>query len=380
METRGLNADNHGMRGDEPRQTTMYAAVSMEQMVERQLAADHPLREIKRFTDAVLRDLSPDFDSLYAAGGRPSVAPELLLRALLWQALHSVRSERQLVVEIQFNLLARWFVGLPLDHAAWDATTFSKNRKDQRLLVLSALFFERHLDFLRAANLLSSDHLSVDGTLLQAWASQKSLVPRADLDDDGKPPAPPKGGRNEWVDFKGTTRSNKTHVSATDKDARLASKGDTPRLSHELNVLAENRNNFVVGFSVDEWSGTSEREAAAALVRAEAAKGRCPKTLGGDKKYSDGDALVLELDAMGVHPHFSVRDDRPNALARIFHDEPGFPVSVRKRMRIEEQMSYVKTVANLRQVKVRLRARVAGVVAIALAAANITRRAGMVTC
>jgi transposase len=212
------------MRGTEQKQTSFTAFFSIEEMVSKRLDLEHPLRVIKAAADDILRRMSPDIDVLYAAGGRPSIPPELF----------SVRSERQLVERLEFDMLARWFVGLPLEHSAWDHSTFSANRTHLRLPLLMEMFFQAQLTFLREKNLLSSEHLTVDGTLIQAWASQKSIVKRSDLDSDGKPPAPPKGGRNPFVDFKGKKRTNATHVSATDPDARMASKGNGSKIAHEV--------------------------------------------------------------------------------------------------------------------------------------------------
>lgn len=362
------------MRGRERKQAVLFTATTVESHVERNLDANHPLRRIKARTDAVLATLNAEFDELYSSRGRPSIPPEQLLRALLWQALFSIRSERQLEDVLGFDLRCRWFVGLGIDDAAWDHSTFSKARESLLLERLAELFFARHLEFLRSENLLSDDHLSVDGTLLGAWASQKSLVRKEDLDKDGRPPSSG-GGRNGWVDFKGEKRSNATHVSATDPDARLASKGGATRLAHELDVLAENRNNFVVGLTVAPPNGTSERDAARTLVREQVAAGHTPKTVGADKGYSNGDGLVEQLFAMGVDSHFAVRDDRPNALARLFHDDPGYAISLRKRMRIEEVFAFLKTICGLAKVKVRGSMRVFGVCTLATAAYNLTRDA-----
>jgi hypothetical protein len=239
-------------------------------------------------------------------------------------------------------------------------------------------FFQAQLAFLREKGFLSSEHLSVDGSLIQAWASQKSMVKRSDLDSDGKPPAPPKGGRNPFVDFKGKKRSNATHVSTTDPDARMASKGNGTKIAHEISILAENRNNFVVGVEIRApASSKSERDAATKLVERQAREGRTPETVGADKAYADGDDLVLALDALGVHAHFSARDDRPEALARVFHDDPGFPVSITKRMRIEEVFGYVKTVAGLAQVKVRGHINVLAAATMALTAYNFAHFANV---
>lgn len=362
------------MRGDEPKQMTITTFISVEQMVAARLPANHPVRQIKQAADEILKQMSPRIDELYAAGGRPSVAPELMLRALLWQALFSIRSETQLVRDIEFDMLARWFVGLPLDHRAWDHSTFSANRKHLRLPILMEIFFQAQLEFLRAHDLLSSEHLTVDGTLIKAWASQKSMVKKSDLDDDGKPPAPPSGGRNGFVDFKGDKRKNETHVSATDPDARLASKGNGTSIAHEVSILTENRHHFVVGVEVrSPASSKSERDAAAKLVGREVREGRAPSTVGGDKAYADGDDLVLLLDRLGVRAHFAARDDRPNALARVFHEDEGFPISMRERMRIEEPFAYVKTIAGLLQVKVRGQINVLTTAMFAFSAYNFAR-------
>jgi transposase len=362
-------------RGREKKQTVLFSVATIQTLVEDKLAAGHPLRRIKTRTDEVLRSLDAEFDRVYSALGRASIPPEQILRAQLWRVLFSVRSERQLEECLRFNLLCRWFVGLSLDDETWDHSTFSKLRDSAQLETLSHLFFERHLEFLREAGLLSDEHLSVDGTLLAAWASAKSLVKRSDLDDNGLPPPPPDGGRNSWVNFKGDKRSNATHVSATDPEARLASKGTGAKLSYELSVLSENRNNFAVAATVLPPTGTSERDAAALLVREEVRAGRKPESVGADRKYSDGDSLVLRLAALDVSSHFAVRDDRPNALARYFHDEPGYPVSIRCRMRIEEIFAYLKTICGLGKVKVRGLFRVWGESLLALSAYNLTHEA-----
>ena len=362
------------MRGQEPKQSFFSVFVSIEQMVKYRLAPDHPLRTIKKAADEILGRMSSEIDALYADGGRPSVAPELILRAMLWQAMFSIRSETQLLARLEFDMLARWFVGLPLDLTPWDHSTFSANRKSLRLQMLVECFFKEQLAFLREKDLLSSEHLSVDGTLIGAWASQKSLVKRDDLDSDGSPPKPPPGGRNHFVDFKATKRSNATHVSATDPDARLASKGNGVKMAHEVSVLAENRNTFVVAVEVRAPSSSkSERDAAEKMVESEVREGRKPKTVGGDKSYADGDTLVLALDALGVAAHFPARDDRPDALARVFHDDAGFDISVVKRMRIEEVFGYAKTIGGLAQVKVRGHINVLAASIISFSAYNFTR-------
>lgn len=365
------------MRGKENSQESWFTVGTLREFVDKRLPADHPLRRIKQNADGVLKALSPDFSSLYTRRGRPSIPPERLVRACLWQALFSVRSERQLEDALRFDLRCRWFVGLPLEEDAWDHSTFSKARASFLLQTVAQLFFEKHLEFLRRENLLSDDHLSVDGTLLAAWASPKSLVRREDLDGDGKPPPAPPGGRNGWVDFKGEKRSNATHVSSSDPEARLASKGTGAKLSHELSILTENRNNFVVEFTVMPPTGTSEREAARAMVAAECGQGRSPESVGADRKYSDGDTLVEELVDLAVTPHFAVRDDRPNALARIFLSDTGYSISQRLRMRIEEVFGFLKTICGMAKLRVRGTLRVFGVAAVGLSAYNLTHQASL---
>lgn len=366
------------MRGRVRKQEPLFVAVNVERLVDERLAPDHPLRRIRKFANDVLATMSDEFDRAYSDRGRMSVPPECMLKALLWQALFSVRSERQLEDVLRFDLRARWFVGLPLDQDAWDHAAFSRARSSFMLQEFAVLFFERHVEMLRCEGFVSNDHLSVDGSLLQAWASHKSLVSKDDLDDDGKPPPPPPGGRNAWVDFKGAKRSNATHVSATDPEAKLASKGVGAKLSHELSVVMENRNGLPIDFTIAAPSGTSEREQAHCLMRSLSEKNLTPKTLGADRKYSDGDELVLQCSSLGITPHFAVRDDRPNALARICHDDLGYGISMRCRMRIEEIFAYVKTIAGLAQIKVRGHLRAWGVAALALAAFNLTRHASLV--
>jgi transposase len=353
----------------------MFTIGSLRDFVAKRMPADHPLHRIKAEAEKILASLDRDFDALYSDRGRSSIPPEQLLLACLWQALFSIRSERLLEDTLRFDLRCRWFVGLPLEKDAWDHSSFSKARESFLLQTVAQMFFERHREFLRAENLLSSEHLSVDGTLLAAWASPKSLVRRDEFDKDGKPPKPPEGGRNGWVDFKGEKRSNETHVSASDPEARLASKGNGTKLSHEMSVLAENRNNFVVGFTVMPPTGTSEREAARALIAEQRDLGFKPKTVGADKKYSDGDSLTEYLANECIEPHFAVRDDRPNALARIFQNEPGYQISQRCRMRIEEVMGFIKTVCGLAKLKVRGVLRVFGAAAVAVCAYNLRRHA-----
>lgn len=351
-------------------------SVNIETFVERHLSNDHPLRKIKRFADEVLKSLDSEFDTLYAKGGRPSIPPEMLLLALLWQALFSIRSERQLEDTLRYDLRFRWFIGLPFGQEPWDHSTFSRARETMRLQTIAYLFFERHVEFLRAENLMSNEHLSVDGTLLHAAASHKSMIPRDQADKDGNPPPAPPGGRNGWVDFKGKKRSNETHMSATDPEARLASKGTGAKLSYELNVISENRNNLIVDFTVSPPTGTSEKEDALAMISLLEAREHSPSTLGADRKYSDGDSLVAAIEQKGIAAHFATRDDRPNALARVRQsDDSNYAISIRARMRIEEIFAFAKCVCGLAKLRVRGVLRVFGAAAVAAVAYNITRHA-----
>src|SRR5947209_19973569 len=243
------------MRGDDRQTGWMFSYVSPEERV----PGDHPLRAIRRMTDAIFDRLSPRFDRLYSDIGRPSIPPEKLLRALLLQGLYTVRSERLLMEQLQYNLLFRWFVGLSMDDPVWDATTFTKNR--DRLLEgeIASLFFASVVAQARAADLLSDEHFSVDGTLIEAWASQKSFQRK----DQGEKPPPDDPG-NPRVDFHGERRSNETHQSTTDADARLARKsgGHESKLAYCGNVLIENRNGLVVDTELLQANGTAERDAA----------------------------------------------------------------------------------------------------------------------
>src|SRR5882762_8774533 len=277
------------MRGADEQPGSMFSYVSLEDRVPQ----DHPLRVIRGITDRALERLSPRFGALYINFGRPSIPPEKLLRALLLQALFTIRSERQLMEQLDYNLLFRWFVGLGMDDAVWSPTTFSKNR--DRLLDgdIAAAFFDAILIHADTERLLSDEHFTVDGTLLEAWASQKSFRPR-----DQDPPPPPDDPKNPAVNFRGERRKNDTHASTTDPDARLYRKGDgqPARLVYMGHVLMENRSGLVVDTEVTPAGGYGERHAALTMV--EALPGD-RVTLGGDKAYDDA-GFVAELRHMLV--------------------------------------------------------------------------------
>jgi len=346
----------------------MFSYVSPDERV----PADHPLRPIRRMTDAVLARLSPRFDRLYSDIGRPSVAPEKLLRALLLQALYTVRSERLLMEQLHYNLLFRWFVGLSMDDPVWTPTVFSKNR--DRLLegdIAQAFFLEVRAEA-RAAGLLSDEHFTVDGTLLEAWASQKSFRPKDDPDD---PPSDDATSRNPTVNFRGEARANDTHQSTTDPDARLYKKasGQEAKLAYLGHVLTENRNGLIIDALVTHATGTAERDAAGAMVADLPATGRV--TVGGDKNY-DTKGFVHQLREMGVTPHVAQYPETPHrgsAIdARTTH-HPGYAVSQQKRKLVEQCFGWMKTVGLLRKLRHRGGARVNWIFIFTAAAFNLVR-------
>jgi len=296
--------------------------------------------------DAALKVLSPAFGRLYSAYGRPSIPPEKLLRALLLQVLYTVRSERMLMEQLEYNLLFRWFVGLNMDEGVWVPTVFTKNR--DRLLEgdIAEKFFAQVLSQAQAANLLSDEHFTVDGTLIEAWASQKSFQ-RKD-----RPAPPPDDPGNPTVDFHGEKRSNETHESRTDPDARLARKsgGQESKLAFCGNVMMENRHGLVVDTELLLCSGTAERDAA--MIMAERVEGTERITLGADKGYDTKD-FVQEMRGMNVTPHVTQNDKRPggSAIDGRTTRHPGYQVSQRKRKRIEEVFGWIKTVGMLRKTR-----------------------------
>ncbi len=350
------------MRGPDERSDFLFSYVSPEQRV----PADHPLRPIRRIVDAALGRLSPRFDAMYTDFGRPSIPPEQLLRALLLQVLHTVRSERLLIEQLEYNLLFRWFVGLGMDDPIWDHSTFSKNR--DRLLRgdIAEAFFAEVLDEARTHGLLSDEHFTVDGTLLEAWASHKSFRPK---DEDPPPPDDPK---NPAVNFRGERRKNDTHASRTDPDARLYRKGDgqPARLVYMGHVLMENRSGLVVNTDVTPADGYGERHAALTMV--EALPGD-RVTLGGDKAYDDA-WFVGELRHMTVTPHVAQNTkNRRSAIDARTTARPGYEISQRKRKRVEEIFGWMKTVGLLRKLRHRGGQRVTWIFRFTAAAFNLVR-------
>jgi transposase len=353
------------MRGKDTQQSAMFSYLSPEHRVPQ----DHPLRAIRVMVDEALKGLSRSFDRMYVDWGRPSIAPEKLLRALLLQILFSIRSERMLMEQLEYNLLFRWFVGLNMDERVWVPTVFSKNRDRLLEAEIADKFFAQVLARASAGDLLSDEHFSVDGTLIEAWASQKSFQRK----DQNQPPAPKDPG-NPTVDFHGEKRSNDTHESKTDSEARLARKGSghESKLAFCGNVLIENRNGLVVDTELVMCSGTAERDAATHM--AERIDGEKRVTMGADKGY-DTRGFVRHLRDRKVTPHVSQNTARPGGSAidhRTTRHE-GYQVSQRKRKRIEEVFGWLKTVGMLRKTRHRGVFKVGWIFTFAAAAYNLVR-------
>ncbi len=348
------------MRGDDQQTGHLFSYVSPEKRV----PSDHPLRPIREMTDAALKRLSSRFEALYSHTGRPSVPPEKLLRALVLQILYSVRSERLLMEQLEYNLLFRWFVGLSIDDPVWTPTVFTKNR--ERLLAgdVAAAFFRDVLAQARAARLLSDDHFTVDGTLLEACASLKSFRRQ------GERLPPPDDPGNPTVNFHGERRSNTTHGSTTDPDSRLARKanGHEAKLAYVGSVLMENRHGLVVHATAVIATGIAERDTAIAQVRALPA-GR--KTIGGDKGF-DQRPFVDAVRACDGTPHVA-RKTSCGAIDARTTRHPGYAVSQRVRKRVEEIFGWMKTVGQLRKLRHRGVKRVNWIFLFTAAAYNLVR-------
>ena len=350
------------MRGNDSDDSRMWSYVSAEQRI----PTDHPLRPIRRMVDKVLDRLSVRLDELYSKVGRPSIPPERLLRALLLQVLYTIRSKRMLMEQLDYSLLFRWFVGLNTDDAVWDPTVFTKNR--QRLLEgeIAQAFFQEVLAVARERDLLSDEHFSVDGTLIEAWAGHKSFRRR------GKRPDEP-GSPGE--EFRGETRTNATHECATDPDARLYRKGPgkEAKLCTMGHVLMDNRHGLVVDARLTQASGTAERQAAQEMVQA--ARRRRPKrlTLGADKAFDTRD-FVARLRELGVTPHVAQSTrNRSSAIDGRTTRHPGYELSQWKRKLIEQSFGWMKTVGALRKTRHRGEPRVGWMFIFCLAAFDLVR-------
>ena len=354
------------MRGDDQQQNHIFSYLSPEARVRK----DHPLRAIRAMMDEVLQQLSRRFDAMYAAVGRPSIAPEKLLRAQLLQMLYSIRSERLLMEEMDYNLLFRWFVGLNADDEVWDPTTFTKNRDRLLEADVAKEFLARVVEQARAQGLTSDEHFSVDGTLLEAWASLKSFQAK----DKKETPPPPDDPGNPTVNFRGEKRSNETHASKTDPDALLArkSQGKESKLSYSGNVLMENRHGLIMEAEVVPATGRAERDAALGML--EQVPGSKSVTVGGDKAFDTRD-FVKECRHMGVVAQVAQNEKRRggSAIDGRTTRHPGYAISQRKRKRIEECFGWLKTIALMRKVRHRGVGRVDWIFTFACAAYNLVR-------
>jgi transposase len=331
------------MRGQTERQAAMLVAVAPEDFIPR----DHPIRRIREIVDVVLARLSPQFSTMYARIGRPSVPPEHLIKATLLMAFYSIRSERQFCERLQYDLLFKWFLGLTINEKVFDPTSFTKNRDRLLKQDIAVLVLAEVVEEARRRKLLSDDHFSVDGTLLQAWASLKSLQPR----DEQDPAAGNDGGRNREVDFHGQRRRNATHVSRTDPEAKLARKGSAQeaRLCYAGHLLVENRNGFIVDALLSEATGTAEREAALRLLERRGIGAGA--TLAADKGYDTRD-FVAALQERRIVPHIARNtSNRRSAVPESIAAEEGYALSQRRRKLAEEPFGWLKTVAQSRKLR-----------------------------
>ena len=332
------------MRGDQDPQKVLFSYVSQEDRI----PADHPLRALREMVDPILKELSPTFNKLYAEDGRPSIPPEYLPRALLLQILYTIRSKRLLMEQLDSNLLFRWFVGMSMDDEVWNHSTFSKNR--DRLLDgdIAEAFLSKVVDLARSHKLLSDEHFTVDGTLIEAWAGQKSFQKK------GTPPKTKSGDPgNPTVDFHGEKRTNDTHQSTTDPEAQLfrKGKGKESKLSFMSHVLIENRHGLVITTRYTQATGTAEREAAEEMIREVKGERKIHVTLGGDKNYDTAD-FVARMREAGVTPHVVQNDtNRTSAIDHRTTRHPGYEISQRKRKIVEEGFGWLKTVGLLRKTR-----------------------------
>src|SRR5437588_1410366 len=349
------------MRKSDVTQHAMFSYRSLEERI----PETHPLRKLRILVDGILQSMSADIEVLYSRRGRPSIAPERLLRASLLQVLFTIRSERQLVQHLEYNLLYRWFVGMNIDELAWNHSTFSANRDRLFSDAMTQRFFAQVLRIAEWQNLISDEHFTVDGTLIEAWASMKSFVKK---DGNGSPPEG--GGRNPTVNFKGEPRSNDTHHSTTDPHARLykKSEGDKSRLCYLGHALMENRNGLIVDAETTRASGTAERDAALAMAKRTITTPGA--TLGGDKGY-DAAELVADLRDLRITPH--VAQKKHSAIDGRTTRHAGYGVSQQKRKRVEEIFGWMKTIGGMRKLRHRGLQLVGWMFTFAAAAYNLVR-------
>ncbi len=354
------------MRGNDPKQAPLFSYVSQEDRIPQ----SHPLRKIRTMTDRVLENLSTHFSKLYSHTGRPSIPPEQVLRALLLQVLYTIRSERLLIEQLDYNLLFRWFVGLTMDDPVWVPTVFTKNR--DRLLdgEIADLFFKHVLAVAREHNLLSDEHFTVDGTLIEAWAGQKSFKKKGDGSPD-----PPDDPGNPTVNFHGEQRTNDTHVSSTDPDARLYRKGPgkEAKLSYMGHVLMDNRHGLASNGSLTQATGTAERDTAKRLVQKLPNRRNDRVTVGADKLY-DTKKFVKDMRRLKVTPHVAQHTtNRTSAIDERTTRHKGYAISQRKRKSVEEIFGWLKTVGLMRKTRHRGTDRVGWMFKFGLAVYNLVR-------
>jgi transposase len=355
------------MRGTDDKQSSMFSIVSPE----RRIPADHPLRRIKAMSDEILAGLSSTFDEMYSSVGRPSIPPERLLKSQILIALYSVRSDRQFCEQLDYNLLFRWFLDMSADEPTFDASSFSRNRDRLLDADVAAKFFAGVVEQARAAHLMSHDHFTVDGTLIEAMASLKSFRRKGE-GSDGDPPDDP---GNPSVDFHGEKRSNETHASTTDPEAKLArkGKGKESKMSYSAHALMENRNGLIVDFRVEEADGYAERRTAIEMLYDNAVKERCV-TVGGDAGYDTAD-FVADCRAINVTPHIAQTGDtrRRSAIDGRTTRHAGYLVSQRKRKLVEEIFGWMKTIGGFRRTRFKGRRRTQLAATLVAAAYNMLR-------
>lgn len=376
------------MRGRVDRQASMFVAFNVEDAI----PESHPLRKVKRWADAILVDMRADLKAAYSDVGRPGIPPEQMLKALLLRALYAIPSERRLMEAIEFNLLYRWFLDLPPAERAWTPEAFSVNRERFLAHNLVRKFFDRVVAEGLGPRLVSNDHFTVDGTLIRSWASHKSVKPidgskksgGSGGDDEGPRGQGRSGSRDESVDWRGERRTNATHRSTTDPQARLARKGGgrEAHLSHSAHVMMENRSGLCVDVAVDYADGKAERRSASEMLRrVERRHGLRPRTLGADTGYDDG-VFMMELELRGITPHIPVREGRLKARdepgearrrARRRMRQVGYAISQRVRKRVEQVIGWNKTVAGLARTRFIGHARIAMDAMMSGAAYNLLR-------
>jgi len=351
------------MRGDDKKSEGMFCYISAESVVPK----DHPLRPIRAIADKALEDMTSAFEEMYSHTGRPSIAPEKLMKGLLLQTLYSIKSVRLLMEQLGYNILFKWFVGLGIDEKVWDHSVFSQNQDRLISSDIAKVFLEKIQQQAGKAGLLSSEHFTVDGTLIEAWASMKSFRRK----DEEEPPI--KGSRNDAVDFHGEQRKNDTHESTTDPESRLfkKGKGKEAKLSYMGHVLMENRNGLIIDTELTSATGTAEREAATDMVCEVSGKKRI--TVAADKNYDTKD-FVKTMRGLQVTPHVAQNDTRrSSAIDTRTTRHAGYAVSQKKRKLVEEIFGWMKTVGNLRKVKYRGREKVSWHFNLAAAAYNLVR-------